>query len=397
MELIMGNKGYRYVPKKLSDISMDKVDQVKSLVQQMISSCTTFEDRKKAIYKGVDVLFRYIATTEEYEKSQREPKKFEAEEFDIDSFGDTDTFSPEHIDWILGELGFGATQQKCIEIEQEFLKSNASGMINFADLEKLAKRTLATFLSKDQLEFMKKTQFLSEFFKNQQKSENCEANIQALATTTEIAKGQVEANDTIETKGEVMIGDTKVSTIASQYIEELVMASYKKAQEDGRYAPIAKSRNQKMGIVCGLPGLGKSSIFINDLKRQGYLCVDLDDIAISISKRFGVPINKATSDNIYSLANMVHDTVVAQSMEKGYNIAIEKIGYDKKQITDITENMESIERQVGAKLGRKSTYKKSLLMAAGSSISSAESNSIRNAEQIFSGSDLRAYHYSELI
>ena len=390
-------KNYRYVPKNLSPEQLKKVEKVKGLIQQMVDSTTTFEDRKKVIYKGIDILFHTIATIEEYEKGERKPKTFEAEEYDIESFGDISSYSPECIDTVISELGFGTKTSDIAQIERDF-KLNAGEVVNTKELGRLKQQSLGKNLTKEQLEFMKKTHFVSEFFKEQQKSTDCEENISLLKTNTEQAENYIQSNNnTILSKGQVLINGTPISTIATEYINDLVMKSYEKAMKDSHYAPIVPSENPDMSIVCGLPGLGKSSIFINDLKKQGTLCVDLDDIAISISKRFNVPINDATSNDLYKLANMVHDTVVAQSMMQGYNIAIEKIGYDKKQITEISDNMYDIAGQVSDITGKHLEYNQSLLMAAGSSVASAESNSIRNAEQIFSGSDLRGYHYASLL
>lgn len=396
MGLNMGNKNLRYVPKKLSASELKKFDEMKKAIQERIDACPNFEERRRVIYAGVDMMFKFLATTEEYERGERPKEKFEAEEFDVETFGDVSSYSVKCIDQVISEVGYGSSTEDYLAIEKDFI-NEASKVIEFDEIETLAKRTLAVYLTKEQLEFMKKTHFISEYLKEQQKSNDCEKNIENLANATKVAKEMVAKDGSVETMGQVQINGESVANIATHYIDEMVKKSYKKAMEDMHYAPIAQSNNPSMGIVCGLPGLGKSSIFINDLKKQGYLCVDLDDIAISISKKYGVPINEATSDNIYKLANMVHDSVVAQSMERGYNIAIEKIGYDKKQIVSISENMESISEQVGQKMGRDVNYSQSLLMAAGSSVASAESNSIRNAEQIFSGSDLRGYHYSSLI
>lgn len=392
----MQNIGYRYVPKELSKEQSDKVEYIKDLIQDMLKTCTSFEDRKKVIYKGVDTLFKYIATTEQYQKTQREPKKFEAEEYDVENFGNISLYSSDCIDQVISEVGFGSRSEDYLKIEKELMQ-NAGDLIDFNDLEKLSKRTLAVTLDKEKLEFMKKTNFLSEYFKNQQKSHDCDNNIVALDETVKTIKTTLGQSDNIDEKGQISIGDKTVSQLANEYMNGVIMNSYKKAMNDSYYAPILSSKNPAMSIVCGLPGLGKSSIFINDLKKQGYLCVDLDDIAISLSKRFNVPINESTSGNIYTLANLIHDNVVAQSMERGFNIAIEKIGYDKNQIISISDNMCKIANQVNNKTNNYYEYNQSLLMAAGSSIASAESNSVRNAEQIFDKKDLRAYHYSDLI
>ena len=394
----MGNKNYRYVPKKLTDHQRQKVEKAKMIVQNMINSATTFEDRKKAIYRGVDVLFRYISTIEEYEKGDRKAKKFEAEEYDVTNFGKNALNSEDCIDRVITEIGYGSKSSDYLEIEREFMK-NLGDSINYEDLQKLAIRTIGTRLTKEQLEFMKKTNFLSEFFKEQNKSSNCEENIKELEKVTNEAKAYTKGNgDTAKSKSEVTIKGESVGSIANEYIKEQVTKSYQKAMNDKHYAPIMPAgKDLDMSIVCGLPGLGKSTIYINDLKKRGYLCVDLDDIAISLSRKFNVPINDATSGNLYSLAYMIHDSVVAQSMTYGYNIAIEKIGYTKQVIGSISDDMKKINQEVNLLTGKNMEYGQSLLMAAGSSISSAESNSIRNAEQIFSGSDLRAYHYADLI
>ena len=388
--------GYRYVPKKLTQHQLDRIEFVKKILTAEINSCKNFEDRKKAIYKGVDVLFNYITTREEYIKEERKAKHFEAEEYDIDSFGDVSLYSEECIDKVIGELGFGATSSDLRAIEKNFMDTSINS-INLADLYKLAQRTMSENLDKKQLEFMKKTNFLSEFFKSQQQSENVQQNIDALKNVTQNAKNIISKNDSIISKGQIAIGDKTVSELAYDYLKQTVSDSYNRALKDSHYAPVMKSDNPDVSIVCGLPGLGKSTIFINDLKKQGYMCVDLDEIAISISKKFGVQIDDKTSSDIYTLANLIHDSVVAQGMANGYNIAVEKIGYDKKQITSISDNLYKIADEVSSATRQYTSYKQSLLMAAGSSVKSAESNAIRNAEQIFSNSDLRAYHYADLI
>ena len=398
----------RYEPK--NNLTPEEVSEcmatINTIEQAMSEKGIAFSEKKELIRLGIDKLFSIMSEIKEY--TPQEPdltKKFESPgtEFDIETFDNIESFSSQNIDRVIQDTGYGTTTSAGREIYEKLVNNpqSISNMgLNISDIQRLVDSTMKGehTLTPEKLTFMKKTKFINNMLMRPELAKQLGRLVldnpngeKEILSCYDAAKSSINSQD----YESIVIGSRTVGEIAREQIEKKVAESLIRVNE-GKL-PIIRNPNPSVSIVCGLPGSGKSSVFVDDLTNRGYMTVDLDEIAIDICRTFGVEMTDAVIKSVYGLAGAISSSIITQSMARGYDICVEKIGQSSRLIDGIVKNLESLEAKTSIETGTNIKYRKSLLMTACGSIDSAENNSIRNAEQIFRGEFLRTYDYTDLI
>lgn len=198
----------------------------------------------------------------------------------------------------------------------------------------------------------------------------------------------VEANKEkqVENVNLESLSDEEIQSFSKEFLQKTIE---KTEQEiDQRLLKNTLNNNRSIAAIIGVPGSGKST-FINKLKREGYISIDLDEIAVEIAKRNGIEVS-ACEGQIYREAGRVADAMAKEAMQQGYNIAVEKIGHSKEEIYQFTEKYVKMAEESGL------SPSASLLLAHVPKETSTIRAAGRTMEQIEEGKPLRYYQDSEV-
>lgn len=174
--------------------------------------------------------------------------------------------------------------------------------------------------------------------------------------------------------------DERKHSLAIEYLGN----SIKKIEQELK-RPIQKNLGDERSIaaIIGVPGSGKST-FIEQLKRKGYIPMDLDQVAVNLANEYGVKISEY-ENVIYDQAGLIVDEMATEAMKLGYNIAVEKIGHTKSEVYGFTDKYVNSAREIGLK------PKAELFCAHVSKEASTVRASARTVDQIMNGETLRYY------
>ena len=281
---------YKYAYRELDSKTYEKTGEIIDRIKNNISVENIgydFTRKKDELKKGIDELFDLIAKKEEYIG--------EDDEFDVENIQNNDEWSIEKIEERIRERGFGIDREKMKEILSNFRKSDIFQQVNSSEMEDIKTMTRTRNVSKEQIYFMRKVKFVSTFINERYRMYNSSVDKTSfkekedlLAQSAQRLPEGIYDLDSFDVNGE------SLGEIATNLLRE----QNKKSEEGPDSGRISPRENPVISLVCGLPGLGKSSVYINKLKQGGACCFDLDEIALDVAKRYGVILNKKTSNNI---------------------------------------------------------------------------------------------------
>ena len=349
-----------------------------------------FSAKKRGLEEGVNRLFNLIAQKEFYN-----PSNGTCDDYDVDLMNDVSEWSKSKIDQKVAARGYGITTSDKRRILEGFYSSSVSKNVISDEMNSLKNMIARDGINENELEFVKKAQFVSRYIQSVHRMYNKNMDFNLLTKNEKKLKEESSyiSFNNIYDLGNYTVNGSSIDSIASEVLQNLI----KKSAEKGPEGHILPRKNPSVSFVCGLPGLGKSSVYINDLKRQGVCCLDLDEMALDVARRYNVLLNDSNQSEIYKIASAIHDCALRKAINNNLDVAIERIGYNKEQIMSLSGNMDKIISAVREKTGRNVNYSYDLLMVAGTSVNSTINNSIRNAEQIFEGEEIRGYSYDQLL
>ena len=366
---------HKIVPKDLSEIDVSKLQNFIKVTKTALKlNGGNFKEERRISGIAINYMYKMLAKEVEYTPIVDKNGNEVYDELDL-GYLTKDAFDKEGIDREIEKRGFGfksADKDKIVHGEKTHISQS--------DVDAIIDKTESNEMTSWDLMFSQKVSLVSKFIQKFQQQEivNYQENVKKL---DEIVKqGNYES-----------IVNEMANKQLSNYYESMKAKGIDNVDEyyrQSKYGP-------EVAIVCGMPALGKSSVFINNLKKQGYFSIDLDDIAVDIAKKFDVTIDSSTSGNIYKIANDVYNNLLQTAMSKNYNISVEKIGWTKGQIEGFANDIDKIANSIPSSIDKQ--YGKKLLMAYGVAKDSMFNNAIRTSSQVFNGETIRGYSYKDLI
>jgi len=365
------------------------VQQFKQRYNDLCSQHLDYSVIEKELHEVVDQLFSAIAVCEESSQSNG----LEVETMGTASDSYYTEYSQEGLDQKNAEKfivsGYGSTKEARESAIQSFYENAGANGFDTRQAEEIIQKT-AKDMAPNEIGFVKKVDLIVKYFRSFEKIENIdEASINQVKTTVQTIK---DAKNGISSLYNIEIAGLTIEEIAEQYINDIVN------KEGSKVKPVNSSIPPDFALVCGLPGSGKSSVYVSDRLNQGYLPVDLDNLVTDyLMPTYNLPLNNSIKNDFYTIANAISSVVQKKAVERNYNVLLEKIGYTKGQINSIVDSFTRITEEVSSEQGKEIKYDHSLLMTACGSATSTYNNSKRFMEQLLRGKTLRGYDYTDLL